>query len=147
MNYLRRRFSSGDLSGEYADQQEAEDESARRPPPTSISSTGVSHAQQQQQQQQQNDLSLNLKPGSTTSAPSSPAKGASSILQRVGSITGRAAEVVSGGAKPAYNKDRCKTLLVIDDQHTDWSKYFRGKRIHGDWDIRVEQVGIGTVVF
>ena len=21
------------------------------------------------------------------------------------------------------------------------SKYFRGKRIHGDWDIRVEQVG------
>lgn len=30
------------------------------------------------------------------------------------------------------------TLLVIDDQNTDWSKYFRGKRI-GDYDIRVEQ--------
>lgn len=41
--------------------------------------------------------------------------------------------------RPAYNKDRCFTLLVIDDQNTDWSKYFRGKRIHGDWDIRVEQ--------
>ncbi|CAL1280364.1 unnamed protein product [Larinioides sclopetarius] len=36
-------------------------------------------------------------------------------------------------------KDKHKTVLVIDDQHTDWSKYFRGKRIHGDWDIRMEQ--------
>lgn len=23
-------------------------------------------------------------------------------------------------ARPAYNKDRCFTLLVIDDQNTDW---------------------------
>lgn len=29
-------------------------------------------------------------------------------------------------------------LLVIDDQNTDWSKYFRGRKI-GDYDIRVEQ--------
>jgi hypothetical protein len=36
-------------------------------------------------------------------------------------------------------KDRCFTLLVIDDQNTDWSKYFRGRRIHGDYEIRVEQ--------
>lgn len=36
-------------------------------------------------------------------------------------------------------KDRCFTLLVIDDQNTDWSKYFRGRRLHGDFDIRVEQ--------
>ncbi|XP_022098785.1 synapsin-3-like isoform X2 [Acanthaster planci] len=36
-------------------------------------------------------------------------------------------------------RTKCKTLLVIDDQHTDWSKYFRGKKIHGEFDIRVEQ--------
>nr|CAD7265964.1 unnamed protein product [Timema shepardi] len=48
------------------------------------------------------------------------------------------AGVVSGG-RPSYNKDRCFTLLVVDDQNTDWSKYFRGKRLHGDYDIRVEQ--------
>jgi hypothetical protein len=24
------------------------------------------------------------------------------------------------GSRPAYNKDRCFTLLVIDDQNTDW---------------------------
>ncbi|KAK0072757.1 hypothetical protein PV326_014141, partial [Microctonus aethiopoides] len=39
----------------------------------------------------------------------------------------------------SYNKDRCFTLLVIDDQNTDWSKYFRGRRLHGDYEIRVEQ--------
>lgn len=47
---------------------------------------------------------------------------------------------VSGATRgPSYNKDRCFTLLVIDDQNTDWSKYFRGRRLHGDYEIRVEQ--------
>lgn len=40
---------------------------------------------------------------------------------------------------PTFNKDRYFTLLVLDDQNTDWSKYFRGRRVHGDFDIRVEQ--------
>ncbi|XP_072026159.1 synapsin-like [Amphiura filiformis] len=34
---------------------------------------------------------------------------------------------------------RVKTLLVVDDQHTDWAKYFRGRKIRGDYEIRVEQ--------
>ncbi|KAJ8047165.1 Synapsin-3 [Holothuria leucospilota] len=36
-------------------------------------------------------------------------------------------------------KGKYKTLLVIDDHHTDWSKYFRGKKVHGEFDIKVEQ--------
>ncbi|XP_076278149.1 synapsin isoform X2 [Lasioglossum baleicum] len=95
------------------------------------------------------DLSLNLRPGSrTTSAPSSPAKTRESLLQRVQSLTGAARDqgasilgaAVSGATRgPSFNKDRCFTLLVIDDQNTDWSKYFRGRRLHGDFEIRVEQ--------
>ncbi|XP_063979693.1 synapsin [Diachasmimorpha longicaudata] len=95
------------------------------------------------------DLSLNLRPSSrTTSAPSSPAKTRESLLQRVQSLTGAARDqgasilgAAVGGATrgSSYNKDRCFTLLVIDDQNTDWSKYFRGRRIHGDYEIRVEQ--------
>lgn len=46
---------------------------------------------------------------------------------------------MSSATRPSFNKDRCFTLLVLDDQNTDWSKYFRGKRLHGDYDIRVEQ--------
>jgi len=38
------------------------------------------------------------------------------------------------------NRNRCFNLLVIDDQNTEWAKYFRGRKILTDWDIRVEQV-------
>ncbi|CAB0035534.1 unnamed protein product [Trichogramma brassicae] len=96
------------------------------------------------------DLSLNLRPGSrTTSAPSSPAKTRESLLQRVQSLTGAARDqgasilgtavqgVTSG--RGFGGKDKSFILLVIDDQNTDWSKYFRGRRLHNDYDIRVEQ--------
>ena len=43
-------------------------------------------------------------------------------------------------AQRSAKHDRSFTLLVVDDQNTDWSKYFRAKKIHTDWDIRVEQV-------
>lgn len=79
---------------------------------------------------------------SGTSAPSSPAKSRESLLQRVQSLTGAAREqgsnLIGAAASTvsrvqAFNKDRCFTLLVIDDQNTDWSKYFRGKRLHGEF--------------
>lgn len=75
-----------------------------------------------------------------TSAPSSPAKSRESLLQRVQSLTGAArdqgANLIGAAASTVsrvqvFNKDRCFTLLIIDDQNTDWSKYFRGKRLHG----------------
>ncbi|GFR67821.1 synapsin [Elysia marginata] len=111
MNYLRRRFSSGDLQGEASDKQ---------PDGSAPSAVG----------------GLNFKKGPSPSAPNSPSKssgtsGAGGLSQRLFSS--------SSSSKPAFNKDRCKTLLVIDDQHTDWSKYFRGKKLFGDWDVRVEQ--------
>ncbi|KAM3962354.1 synapsin [Aphomia sociella] len=107
------------------------------PPPAAATATGGG------------DLSLNLRGGSRgTSAPSSPAKSRESLLQRVQSLTGAARDqganllgsvtsVASVGR--GYNRDRCVTLLVVDDQNTDWSKYFRGRRLPGEWDIRVEQ--------
>lgn len=87
----------------------------------------------------------------TISAPTSPAKSRESLLQRVSSLTStvvdRTKQAIVTQQQSAqeqiqklnYNKDRCFTLLVIDDQNTDWSKYFRGRRIQGDWDVRVEQ--------
>lgn len=89
-----------------------------------------------------------------TSAPSSPAKSRESLLQRVQSLTGAArdqgASIIGAAASTvsrvqAFNKDRCFTLLVVDDQNTDWSKYFRGKRLHGDYDIRVEQAEFSEI--
>ncbi|CAG0917434.1 unnamed protein product [Notodromas monacha] len=94
----------------------------------------------------QPDLSLNLRQqqhSKTISAPTSPSRtGGQSFLQKMTNLTrdvvGKVDSVAKGGA-PGYNRDRCKILLVIDDQNTDWSKYFRGKRLPGDYDIRVEQ--------
>ncbi|XP_058056541.1 synapsin [Anopheles bellator] len=93
-------------------------------------------------------LSFGKGPQRGTSAPSSPAKSRESLLQRVQSLTGAArdqgASIIGAAVSTAsrvqpFNRDKCFTLLVVDDQNTDWSKYFRGKRLHSDYDIRVEQ--------
>ncbi|KAM3914814.1 synapsin-2 [Leptodactylus fuscus] len=40
---------------------------------------------------------------------------------------------------------RSRILLVIDDPHTDWAKCFRGKKLQGDYDIRVEQAEFSEI--
>ncbi|TRY82708.1 hypothetical protein DNTS_018770 [Danionella cerebrum] len=45
------------------------------------------------------------------------------------------------GVKPVTRKPR--VLLVIDEPHTDWAKYFRGRKLNGELEIRVEQVNRG----
>ncbi|TGZ52463.1 Synapsin [Temnothorax longispinosus] len=157
---LSSRFSSGDLSSELDDEPNADpgmapvgrQDSSQSyqampdrplqsqpgpiPPPSQPPIPGA--PPQGPPQPIGGDLSLNLRPGSrTTSAPSSPAKTRESLLQRGASILGAAVSGATRGS--SYSKDRCFTLLVIDDQNTDWSKYFRGRRLHGDYEIRVEQ--------
>ncbi|KAK9890800.1 hypothetical protein WA026_012144 [Henosepilachna vigintioctopunctata] len=160
VNYLKRRFSSGDLSSECDDTDAPVDPYTGKPPPVTSqpqappppppshgSSSGLGSAAASGSGSG-SDLSLNLRSGSkTTSAPSSPAKSRESLLQRVQSLTGQArdqgasilgAAVSSATRVTSSVTGRYLTLLVIDDQNTDWSKYFRGKRI-GEYDIRVEQ--------
>ncbi|XP_041976472.1 synapsin [Aricia agestis] len=162
VNYLKRRFSSGDLQSE-CDEGEVDPYTGRpattsQPKPQAqrpvSQATGGSMGSgappaPSAGSSTSGDLSLNLRGGSRgTSAPSSPAKSRESLLQRVQSLTGAARDqganllgsvtsVASVGR--GYNRDRCVTLLVVDDQNTDWSKYFRGRRLPGEWDIRVEQ--------
>ncbi|RWS05037.1 synapsin-like protein, partial [Dinothrombium tinctorium] len=130
-NYLKRRFSSGDLQGEDDNQDYPTKNISSPAPPT--------HSQSQS-----SDLSLTLGTrNSTTSAPTSPAKNMSSFLSRATSLTSSVTSNVAGvtGRISSVIKDtsRQKVVLVIDDHQTDWSKYFRGKRLHGDFEIKVEQ--------
>ncbi|KAJ8006672.1 hypothetical protein DPEC_G00109660 [Dallia pectoralis] len=46
-------------------------------------------------------------------------------------------------AKPVIR--RPKILLVIDDPLTDWAKYFRGKKLNGEYEIRVEQAEFSEI--
>ncbi|XP_063283006.1 synapsin-2 [Pelobates fuscus] len=47
----------------------------------------------------------------------------------------------SAGLAPqtAATERRLRHLLVIDHPQIDWAKCFRGKKVHGDYEIRVEQ--------
>ncbi|XP_063796842.1 synapsin-2 isoform X3 [Pseudophryne corroboree] len=40
---------------------------------------------------------------------------------------------------------RSRILLIIDDPHTDWAKSFRGKKLQGDFDIRIEQAEFSEI--
>ncbi|XP_037070213.1 synapsin-like, partial [Pollicipes pollicipes] len=160
---LKRRFSSGDLASEYEDGDEVRQRQADvvGQPAAAPTSSGPApqqqqhhqqqgpppqHQQHQQPQQEGSGFSFGtFRPGGrTTSAPSSPSKTRESFLQRVQSLTSGVTRP-DGPLRQTFNKDRCFTLLVIDDQNTDWSKYFKGRQIHGDYDIRVEQAEFGEI--
>lgn len=82
---------------------------------------------------------------SNCSAPTSPAKsqGPAAMVQ------GLTRNILQAATQkgPSYNKEHCKCLLVIDNVHTDWSKYFRGRKVLNDWDVRIEQVYFGDQSF
>uniref|UniRef100_A0A7N6FA96 Synapsin III n=1 Tax=Anabas testudineus TaxID=64144 RepID=A0A7N6FA96_ANATE len=110
------------------------------------------------------DLQRPTPPGSSTSSPASPATerrhSFSSVVKSAqmaqnvaaaahakSAAAAAAAEGASAGstqpAKPVIRKP--KILLVIDDQHTDWAKYFRGKKLNGEYEIRVEQAEFSEI--
>ncbi|XP_061470431.1 synapsin-1 isoform X1 [Rhineura floridana] len=137
MNYLRRRLSDSNFmanlpNGYMTDLQRPQ------PPPPPPSATSPS-------------------PGSISPAeraPSAPSPGAggggggaggffSSLSNAVKQTTAAAAatfsEQVGGVAGSGGSSGRSKVLLVIDEPGTDWAKYFKGKKLHGEMDIKIEQ--------
>uniref|UniRef100_A0A3B5L0V8 Uncharacterized protein n=1 Tax=Xiphophorus couchianus TaxID=32473 RepID=A0A3B5L0V8_9TELE len=147
MNYLRRRLSDSSFvanlpNGYMMDLQ-------RPAPPGSSISSPASPATERRQ-----PPSLpSQTPGSGPNPP--PAAGSGSFLSSFSSVVksaqmaqnvAAAAHAKSAGAapaKPAVRKP--KILLVVDDQHTDWAKYFRGKKLNGEYEIRVEQAEFSEI--
>jgi len=101
VSFLRRRFSSNDL--------QSDDERLAAGDADAADTTG---------------LNFNLPRGQrgrarpSPSAPSSPSKSSSSGY---GAFARGLFSAAAGGQRPTYNKDRCKTLLIIDEPHVDWS--------------------------
>ena len=91
MSYLKRRFSSNDLQGDLMGEKTAD-------------IVGFS-------------FNFPRRKGPSPSAPSSPSR--STSIQ--GLTKGLFGSSYSQAARqPAYNKDRCKTLLVIDSPSIEW---------------------------
>lgn len=156
MNYLRRRLSDSSFvanlpNGYMMDLQ-------RPTPPGSSTSSPASPATERRN-----------PPGSLGAPQQAPAPNPSSFLSSFSSVVKSAqmaqnvaaaahaksaaaaaassAEGASAGSgqppKPVVRKP--KILLVIDDQHTDWAKYFRGKKLNGEYEIRVEQAEFSEI--
>uniref|UniRef100_A0A665WYU1 Synapsin-1 n=1 Tax=Echeneis naucrates TaxID=173247 RepID=A0A665WYU1_ECHNA len=137
MNYLRRRLSDSNFMSNLPNGYMTD---LQRPDPPQQSPTvspgpaerRQSTGQQQQQQQQQQS-------GSGGSGFFS------SISNAVKQTTAAAAATLSEAADRAGVSSSAKILLVIDDQQTDWVKVFRGRKVHSEFDIKVEQVGFTCV--
>ncbi|CAF0762176.1 unnamed protein product [Rotaria sp. Silwood1] len=164
MNYLKRRFSSGDL------QNENDDNTMTMPTSTE------SHMNMTSQSNVSRQSAWESRSSKYTSAPSSPTRSLSFANQFMNAARGVVHQAIqqiphqqtgtplTSSSSISYShpqhhhhhhhhsqsiqnkdqqqpisKEKFKLLLVIDDQHTDWSKYFKGKKIFADYDIRVEQ--------
>ena len=102
VSFIRRRFSSNDL--------QADDE--RHAAAADADTTGLNFNLPRSQRGRSRP---------SPSAPSSPSKSSSSGYGAF--ARGLFSAAAGGGQRQAYNKDRCKTLLIIDEPHVDWSVY------------------------
>ncbi|XP_072123792.1 synapsin-3-like isoform X1 [Mobula birostris] len=99
-------------------------------------------------QRPDNSISSPVSPATERRQPLAPSAGntiLSSISNAVKQTTAAAAGLVDQTATPAATSPappavrKPKILLVVDDPHTDWSKYFRGKKVLEEYEIRLEQ--------
>ncbi|XP_044157441.1 synapsin-2-like isoform X2 [Bufo gargarizans] len=82
--------------------------------------------------------------------PTGPDRSRQSGAQAAGgffsSITNVVKQTAGLGEQSAGGPGRkSRILLVVDDPHTDWAKCFRGKKLQGDYDIRVEQAEFSEI--
>uniref|UniRef100_A0A8C8DJZ0 Synapsin-1 n=1 Tax=Oryzias sinensis TaxID=183150 RepID=A0A8C8DJZ0_9TELE len=128
MNFLRRRLSDSsfmsNLPNGYMTDLQRPDPPAPPPP------TASSPPQQ----------------GSPTKAPAQSSGGSSGFFSSFSSITNAVKQTAASAAgfveqsapSPSLSK-KFKILLVIDEPQHEWAKVFRGKKVLGDYDIKVEQ--------
>uniref|UniRef100_A0A7N4P6K2 Synapsin-1 n=1 Tax=Sarcophilus harrisii TaxID=9305 RepID=A0A7N4P6K2_SARHA len=130
MNYLRRRLSDSNFMANLPNGYMTDLQRPQPPPPGPGPSPGPGPGP---------------GPGSGSGLGGGGAGGFfSSLSNAVKQTTAAAAatfsEQVGGVAGGSGGSSRgSKTLLVIDEGPTDWAKYFKGKKIHGEIDIKVEQ--------
>uniref|UniRef100_A0A8C1QWM1 Synapsin IIa n=1 Tax=Cyprinus carpio TaxID=7962 RepID=A0A8C1QWM1_CYPCA len=125
MNYLRRRLSDStfisNLPNGYMSDLQKPDPSQPPPPGPASGPAPVSPGQERKPIQ-----------------PQPVATGFFSSITSVVKQTAASAGLVEQTPVPASSK-RHRILLVIDEPQQDWAKLFRGKKLNGDYDIKVEQ--------
>ncbi|XP_037633092.1 synapsin-1 isoform X2 [Sebastes umbrosus] len=144
MNYLRRRLSDSNFmsnlpNGYMTDLQRPDaPQQPQQQPQSPAVSPGPTERRQSASQPQQPPQQQPQQP-QQQSGGGGGSSFFSSISNAVKQTTAAAAATLSEAADRAGVSSSAKVLLVIDDQQTDWVKVFRGRKVHGEFDIKVEQ--------
>ncbi|XP_069500031.1 synapsin-2 [Ambystoma mexicanum] len=143
MNFLRRRLSDSSFianlpNGYMTDLQRPE---PQQPPPAAVSATPAQHAP---------PAAAAPSPAPERRQSSQSASAGSSFFSSISNAVKQTAAAASAGlveqtSVATGQAKKFKQLLVIDEQHVDWSKCFRGKKVHGEFDIRVEQAEFSEI--
>uniref|UniRef100_A0A3Q2Z6J2 Synapsin-1 n=1 Tax=Hippocampus comes TaxID=109280 RepID=A0A3Q2Z6J2_HIPCM len=152
MNFLRRRLSDSsfmsNLPNGYMSDLQRPDPPAP-PPPTASSPSqqgpAASQAPAQSPTQGSSQAPVSL-PAPQERRPSQQAQHSfSSITNVVKQTAASAAGFVEQSAPSPSLSKKFKILLVIDELQHEWAKVFRGKKIFGEYDIKVEQAEFSDI--
>uniref|UniRef100_A0A7N6BA74 Synapsin-1 n=1 Tax=Anabas testudineus TaxID=64144 RepID=A0A7N6BA74_ANATE len=91
------------------------------------------------------DLQRPDPPAPPPPTASSPSHSFSSITNVVKQTAASAAGFVEQSAPSPSLSKKFKILLVIDEPQHEWAKVFRGKKVLGDYDIKVEQAEFSEI--
>ncbi|KAF3696032.1 Synapsin-1 Brain protein 4.1 Synapsin I [Channa argus] len=130
MNYLRRRLSDSNFMSNLPNGYMTDLQRPEPPQQSPAVSPGPSERRQSTSQQQSGGGGSSFF---------------SSISNAVKQTTAAAAATLSEAADRAGVSSSAKILLVIDDQQTDWLKVFRGRKVQGEFDIKVEQAEFSEI--
>ncbi|XP_055661658.1 synapsin-2 [Falco peregrinus] len=148
MNFLRRRLSDSSFianlpNGYMTDLQRPEPQQPPPPPPSASSApTSASPAAERRQPPQSAPPQQQQPPPQQQSTGSSFFSSLSNAVKQTAASAGLVdpSSAVSSAAGRKF-----KLLLVVDEPHTDWAKAFRGKKVHGEYDIKVEQAEFSEI--
>ncbi|XP_042662913.1 synapsin-2 [Tyto alba] len=148
MNFLRRRLSDSSFianlpNGYMTDLQRPEPQQPPPPPPSaSAAPASASPAAERRQPPQSAPPQQHQPPPPQQSAGSSFFSSLSNAVKQTAASAGLVdpSSAVSSAAGRKF-----KLLLVVDEPHTDWAKAFRGKKVHGEYDIKVEQAEFSEI--
>ncbi|XP_030138926.4 synapsin-2 [Taeniopygia guttata] len=148
MNFLRRRLSDSSFianlpNGYMTDLQRPEPQQPPPPPPSAGSAAPASGSPAAERRQPPQPAPPQQQP-----PPQQQSAGSSffsSLSNAVKQTAASAGLVDASAAVSAAVGRKFKLLLVIDEPHTDWAKAFRGKKVHGEYDIKVEQAEFSEI--
>uniref|UniRef100_A0A3Q3WGD4 Synapsin-1 n=1 Tax=Mola mola TaxID=94237 RepID=A0A3Q3WGD4_MOLML len=143
MNFLRRRLSDSSFmsnlpNGYMTDLQ-------RPDPPAPVPLTASSPSQQDAAPATAQSPTRATAPSQVPASSPAAQDSFSSITNAVKQTAASATAFVEQSAPSPTLSKKFKILLVIDEPQHEWAKVFRGKKVLGDYDIKVEQAEFSEV--